>query len=189
MMPDSIPSSVASLEAARSLRAALGQFATGVAIVTACDDLGRRAGVTINSFASVSLDPPLVLWSLAATASSRSVLESAPLHAINVLAANQAWLALRFARPAPDRFAGVAWRYDPAGAITIDGARAHFVSLVRERNPAGDHVLFICEVVRHGRSDGAPLIFHGSRYWTIGSGVDRPDRLAAPAMPELPCPA
>ncbi len=186
-MPASIPSSVASLEAARSLRAALGQFATGVAIVTARDALGRRVGVTINSFTSVSLDPPLVLWSLAATASSRSVLETAPVHAINVLAANQAWLALRFARPAPDRFAGVAWRYDLAGAITIDGAPAHFVCRVRERHPAGDHVLFICEVVRHGRSDGAPLIFHGSHYWTIGTGVDGPDRPVASAVPELSC--
>ena len=150
MMPASIPASVRRSKRARALRAALGQFATGVAIVTARDALGRRAGVTINSFASVSLDPPLVLWSLAATAVEPfGVRERA--RARDQRSRGEPGVRSRCASPDPRPTASPAspGEYDLAGAITIDGAPAHFVCRVRERHPAGDHVLFICEVVRH----------------------------------------
>ena len=160
------------LDDRRALRTTLGQFATGVAIVTARRADGERAGVTINSFASASLAPPLVLWSLAAGAASRPVFEEADHHAINVLAATQDALARRFATPMPDRFAGVAVRKDAFGALAIEGALSLIVCRVRDRRETGDHVLFVCEVVHHQRFEGAPLIFHASRYWEIGEPVD-----------------
>ena len=169
------------LDGARALRASLGQFATGVAIVTARDDDGRCAGVTINSFASASLDPPLVLWSLGAAAATRAVFESARHHAISVLASTQEPLARRFALRFENRFAGVALRAGPFGTLLIDGALAQLVCRVRDRRETGDHVLFVCEVVDHCRSGGAPLVVHASRYSTIEP--------AAEAAPVAPVPA
>lgn len=174
------------LDDARALRASLGQFATGVAIATARDGDGRRAGVTINSFGSVSLAPPLVLWSLAAAASSRPVFEATPQHAINVLAAGQEPLARRFATRLADRFAGVVLREGPFGTLLIDGALAQFVCRVRDRRQLGDHVLFVSEVVHHRRAPGKPLLFHASRYWAIGG---RPIDDAMLAHGEAACPA
>ena len=156
----------------RTLRATLGQFATGVAIVTARSAQGRPVGLTINSFASVSLDPPLVLWSLVSRASSRPIFEAATFHAINVLAAEQGALARRFSAPAVDRFAGVAHRDGPCGAVLIDGALAQFVCRVRDRRETGDHILFVSEVVHHRLAPGEPLIFHASRYWTTGQRLE-----------------
>jgi len=177
------------LDDSRALRAALGQFATGVAIVTARDGEGRRAGLTINSFAPVSLAPPLVLWSLGAAAASRPVFEAARHHAINVLAAAQEPLARRFAMRAADRFAGVAVREGPFDALLLDGALAHFVCLVRERREMGDHALFVSEVVHHCRAPGEPLIFHASAYRTIERPADARGRPFASADREIPCPA
>lgn len=163
---------VAALGEGRALRNALAQFATGVAIVTARDDRGRRAGVTINSFASVSLAPPLVLWSLGATAASRPVFEAADCHAINVLAEGQGTLAQRFAAREADRLAGVPLREGAFGALLVDGALAHFVCRVQERRAIGDHLLFVCEVLDHVYERGAPLVFHGSRYRSLGAFID-----------------
>ena len=172
MTPASLSAPVVAFDARRALRATLGQFATGVAIVTARSAQWRPAGLTINSFASVSLDPPLVLWSLASTASIRPVFETAAFHAISVLGAEQGALARRFSVPDVDRFAGVALRDGPYDAVLIDGARAQLVCRVQERRETGDHVLFVSEVVHHRVDAGEPLIFHASRYWTTGRQLD-----------------
>jgi unspecific monooxygenase len=156
----------------RALRAAFGEFATGVAIATARADDGRLAGVTINSFASVSLDPPLVVWCLATSASSLPVFAGAPHHAINVLASVQLPLAQRFAAHGVDRFAGVAWREGAHGAVLIDGALAYFVCRVRELRETGDHVLIVGDVADFCRYPGEPLVFHGGRYWATGRRLD-----------------
>jgi flavin reductase (DIM6/NTAB) family NADH-FMN oxidoreductase RutF len=169
-----------------ALRAALGQFATGVAIATARDGAGRRAGVTINSFASASLDPPLVLWSLGAAAASRFVFEAASHHAINVLASTQEPLARRFATHGADRFAGIALGEGPFGTVLIDGALAQLVCRVRERRQTGDHFVFVSEIVHHCRSAGEPLVFHASRYWTIRSRVEATPPTTS-IRPEVPC--
>jgi unspecific monooxygenase len=172
MKPASILTSVTALEDRRALRATLGQFATGVAIVTACSAQGSPVGLTINSFASLSLDPPLVLWSLASTSSIRPTFEAAPIHAINILAVEQAALARRFSARDVERFAGLAHRAGPYGAVLIGGALAHLVCRVRDRRKTGDHVLFVSEVVHHRFQAGEPLIFHASRYCTIGPPLD-----------------
>ena len=148
-------------------RAALGMFATGVTIVTARGADGTLVGLTANSFNSVSLSPPLVLWSRARRAGSMPAFRAGSHYAINILAAEQHALAERFASKVGDRFAGVAWREGTAGAPLIEGAAAVFECFNRSRYEEGDHVIFVGEVERCTHRAGAqPLIFHGGRYYT-----------------------
>lgn len=142
-------------------------FATGVTVVTARDADGRLIGLTANSFNSVSLEPPLVLWSLALRAGSMPVFARGSHYAINILAADQVELAERFASKNVDRFAGVAWRPGLAGAPVLEGAAAVFECFNRSQYEEGDHVIFVGEVEHCTRREGAsPLIFHGGRYYT-----------------------
>jgi flavin reductase (DIM6/NTAB) family NADH-FMN oxidoreductase RutF len=152
---------------AADFRRALGMFATGVTIVTARDAGGQRVGLTANSFNSVSLTPPLVLWSLSHQAASVLAFSSGSHYAINVLAAGQRALAERFASRQGDRFAGVALREGIGGAPIIEGAAAVFECFNRSRYEEGDHIIFVGEVERCERRAGAsPLIFHGGHYYT-----------------------
>jgi flavin reductase (DIM6/NTAB) family NADH-FMN oxidoreductase RutF len=148
-------------------RHALGMFATGVTIVTARDASGLRVGLTANSFNSVSLTPPLVLWSLSREACSVPAFSSGSHYAINILAADQRALAERFASRKGDRFAGVALREGAGGAPIIEGAAAVFECFNRSRYEEGDHIIFVGEVERcERRADASPLIFHGGRYYS-----------------------
>ncbi len=152
---------------ALEFRAALGMFATGVTIVTGRDADGTRVGLTANSFNSVSLAPPLVLWSLARQAGSMAAFARGSHYAINILAADQHELALRFSRREPDRFAGVAFEEGAGGAPILAGAAAVFECYNRSRYEEGDHVIFVGEVERCRHREGAqPLLFHGGRYFT-----------------------
>jgi flavin reductase (DIM6/NTAB) family NADH-FMN oxidoreductase RutF len=147
-------------------RAALGMFATGVTIVTARTPDGDCVGLTANSFNSVSLAPPLVLWSLARKAGSMPAFARGSHYAINILAASQRRLAERFASKTIDRFAGVPWREGASGAPLLDGAAAVFECFNRSQYEEGDHVIFVGEVERCSVTEGAtPLIFHGGRYY------------------------
>ena len=152
---------------APDFRAALGMFATGVTIVTARGADGTPVGLTANSFNSVSLAPPLVLWSLARSAGSMPHFERGSHYAINILAADQHALAERFATKAADRFDGVVFREGAGGAPILDGSAAVFECFNRSRYEEGDHVIFVGEVERCARIEGAkPLLFHGGRYFT-----------------------
>jgi flavin reductase (DIM6/NTAB) family NADH-FMN oxidoreductase RutF len=148
-------------------RAALGQFTTGVTIVTAQAADGRLLGLTANSFNSVSLAPPLVLWSLSSQSSSMPGFQEARHYVINVLAADQRLLAERFSRKGVDRFEGVAWRQGFTGAPIIDGAVAVFECRSRSQHAEGDHIIFVGEVAHCSRRVGAaPLVYHGGRFFT-----------------------
>ena len=150
-----------------AFRAALGMFATGVTIVTARGANGALVGLTANSFNSVSLKPPLVLWSLARSAGSMPAFERGSHYAINILAADQHALAERFAAVAADRFRDVAFREGAGGAPVLDGAAAVFECFNRSRYEEGDHVIFVGEVEHcTARAGAQPLIFHGGRYFT-----------------------
>ena len=151
-----------------AFRAALGMFATGVTIVTARDTQGAPVGLTANSFNSVSLSPPLVLWSLARSAASMPAFEQGSHYTINILAAEQHALAERFSsKSVDDRFADLVFRDGAGGAPILDGAVAVFECFNRSRYEEGDHVIFVGEVERCERRPGAqPLIFHGGRYFT-----------------------
>lgn len=142
-------------------------FATGVTIVTACTPTGELVGLTANSFNSVSLSPPLVLWSLAQAASSLAAFTKGSHYAINILAADQKELAERFSSKRADRWADVAYTEGLSGAPLLDGVVASFECFNRSRYEEGDHVIFVGEVERCSHRDGAaPLLFHGGRFYT-----------------------
>ena len=152
---------------ALDFRAALGMFATGVTIVTARAPNGTPVGLTANSFNSVSLSPPLVLWSLARSAASMPAFEQGSHYTINILSAEQHALAARFASKVVDRFNGVLFHEGAGGAPVLDGVAAVFECFNRSRYEEGDHVIFVGEVERCSARPGAqPLIFHGGRYFT-----------------------
>lgn len=150
----------------REFRAALGRFATGVTIVTTLDGDGRPVGLTANSFNSVSLDPPMVLWSLARTSRNLGIFERATHYAINVLASDQRALSDRFARPVENRFAGVDWRAGLGGVPVLDGVTAVFECSHATRVPGGDHIVFLGQVEAFDARDREPLLYHGGRYAT-----------------------
>jgi flavin reductase (DIM6/NTAB) family NADH-FMN oxidoreductase RutF len=142
-------------------------FATGVTIVTARTADGELIGLTANSFNSVSLDPPLVLWSLARAAGSMPALSTGSHYAINILAAEQKDLAERFAGKREGRWSGVAWTEGMGGAPLLTGAAAVFECFNRSRYEEGDHVIFVGEVERcDHRVGAAPLLFHCGRFYT-----------------------
>ncbi|MEU6998149.1 flavin reductase family protein [Nonomuraea sp. NPDC046570] len=163
----------------RSLRDALGQFATGVAVVTTAVPHGERAGVTVNSFTSVSLDPPLVLWCLSRQAPSAPLFLRAGRFAVNVLAAGQDHLSQRFARPAPDKFAGVPTRPSPYGLPILAGSLATFACRTVTTYEAGDHRIFIGEVEHFHREGGEPLVFHSGRYRDLAVAEPVMERIGA----------
>ena len=150
----------------RDFRHALGQFATGVTIVTTMDSQGQPVGMTVSSFNSVSLDPPLVLWSLAHNAASLPVIQNCSHYAIHVLGAEQQALAQRFATRGIDRFAEVAWQPGEHGLPLLDGAAAIFICSNRSQYAEGDHTIFVGEVAQcqHGLNV-VPLLYHGGRMY------------------------
>jgi flavin reductase (DIM6/NTAB) family NADH-FMN oxidoreductase RutF len=151
----------------RDLRRALGCFATGVAVITTRHRDGRPAGLTINSFTSVSLHPPLVLWSLSLAAFSLPAFHDAEHFAVNLLAADQLELSRRFAAPAIDRFAGVGFAEGLGGAPLLDGAVASFECRTENRYDGGDHVIFLGRVERYRYGEAEPLVFARGRFGTL----------------------
>ncbi|WIM93594.1 flavin reductase family protein [Actinoplanes oblitus] len=146
----------------RNLRDALGKFPTGVAVVTTVHD-GLAVGLTINSFTSVSLVPPLVLWCLRRDSRCHAAFATTPRFAVNVLAAGQRELAERFAGPG-DRFRGTASRPGPEGLPLLADVAAYLVCRTHRLIPAGDHVILIGEVLRHGMRPEPSLLFTAGRY-------------------------
>lgn len=152
---------------AQDFRAALGRFATGVTIITTRGPDGVPVGLTISSFNSVSLAPPLVLWSLALRAGSLAVFRDAGHYAIHVLRAEQRGLAERFAVKDIDRFAGLPDRRGLGEVPLLDGCAATFECRSHSCHEAGDHLIFVGEVLQcQAQTDAAPLIFHGGRFYT-----------------------
>lgn len=152
---------------ARDFRSALGAFPTGVCLITTVTPDSRRVGLTANSFSSVSLDPPMVLWSLGRTASSAPVFRDAEYFAINVLAAGDEELSSHFARPGADKCVQYAGRLTEglAGVPVLQGAVATFECHSRHRYYGGDHIIVIGVVERYAYDAGrAPLVFHRGRY-------------------------
>lgn len=148
----------------REMRRALGQYATGVTVVTCRGTDGRRVGMTANSFTSVSLDPPLVLWCPNKNAPSLDDFSSASHFAVNVLAANQHHLSRQFATPTEDKFAGAEVTDGVAGVPVLEGAVASFQCRTVTTYDAGDHVIMLGEVERYDAAGGEPLVFHSGYY-------------------------
>lgn len=148
----------------RDLRNALGQFATGVTVITTLTPEGRRVGVTANSFTSVSMDPPLVLWCPGQHLYSLPHFEQATHFVINVLASDQHALSRQFASAASDKFLGVECTEGVAGVPVLAGTVATFECRTVARHEAGDHVIYIGEVERYSHRAAPPLVFHAGNY-------------------------
>lgn len=152
----------------RRLRTALGRFTTGVTIVTCTDAAGEPVGLTVNSFSSLSLEPPLVLWSLRRESPSAAVFSAARHFAVNVLAESQVGVSRRFAARRADRFAEGEWTRGLHGLPVLAGAAAVFECESASAQVAGDHLLFIGRVLACSDSAVAPLLFQAGHYRTIG---------------------
>jgi flavin reductase (DIM6/NTAB) family NADH-FMN oxidoreductase RutF len=150
-------------------RQALSQFATGVTVITTRLADGSFRGLTASSFNSVSLDPPLVLWSLGAGANSLPVFSGNSHYVINILSAGQQDLAMRFSRRTEtDPFDGIDYELSRTGLPILKGAAAWFECHNRSRYPEGDHVIFVGEVEECDVQPQAGLLFHGGRFGTTG---------------------
>jgi flavin reductase (DIM6/NTAB) family NADH-FMN oxidoreductase RutF len=145
-------------------RFALGRFVTGVAVMTTKSDDGANVGVTVSSFNTLSLDPPLILWSLSLKAPSLAHFRAAKRFGVNILASDQRDLALRFARPARDKFADVRVSEGAHGAPLIHGAVVHLECGVEVRHPGGDHELIIGRILKASVNEKAPLVFGHGRF-------------------------
>ena len=149
---------------AAEFRKALGAFATGVTIITTRAEDGSPLGLTVNSFNSVSLNPPLVLWSLAENSLSLPAFQAAKHWAVHVLAADQDQLSARFARRGADKFSGLELDAGVGGIPLLRGCSARFQCSTAFQYQGGDHVIFVGNVLAFDRSDEAPLVFHSGRY-------------------------
>jgi flavin reductase (DIM6/NTAB) family NADH-FMN oxidoreductase RutF len=165
----------------RELRHALGRFATGVAIVTTIAPDGKREGVTANSFGALSLDPPLVLWSLSREAMSLQSFKVSPYFAVNVLAAHQRDLSNRFARPASDKFEGIDCPPCLGGCPTIPGCLALFECRLERTVEGGDHVVLIGRIERFSWRHGDPLVFSCGHYCLTATLPEHPRADIAPS--------
>jgi 3-hydroxy-9,10-secoandrosta-1,3,5(10)-triene-9,17-dione monooxygenase reductase component len=149
---------------AKAFRAALGSYATGVTIITTCKPDGSYVGLTANSFNSVSLDPPLVLWSLSLYSSQIAVFQECSHYAINVLSFEQLELSKRFAISGIDKFAGLSVDIGVSGVPLLPRSAAWFECRNETRHSGGDHVIFVGLVERFSRTDLEPLGFLAGKY-------------------------
>jgi flavin reductase (DIM6/NTAB) family NADH-FMN oxidoreductase RutF len=160
----------------REFRRSLGQFASGVTVVTTRDAEGQPQGLTASSFCSVSLEPPLVLVCIDNRIEARRAVQEAGHFAVSVLAESQESVSRQFATGGPEKFNGVELLPGTTGAPLVSGALAHIECRLVAAHPAGDHTIFVGEVERLSSAPGRPLLYHGSAY----------HRLPDPAEPSAP---
>lgn len=149
----------------RTFRDTLSLFVTGVTVITTRDETGAPVGITANSFNSVSLEPPLVLWSVGLNALSLSAFSNAKAFAVHILREDQAELSQRFAKSGADKFEGLAIESGLHDLPILPDCAARLECLPYAKHEAGDHTLFIAEVQRLASDpDAMPLVYHGGRY-------------------------
>lgn len=152
-------------EDARTLRDALGCFATGITVISALSASGEPAGLTANSFTSVSLDPPLLLVCIAKTSTALKTIEAVEHFAVNVLCSDQQAISMAFARPMEDRFSEVDWTVGHHGTPILSGALANFECARHDLFDGGDHIILIGRVERATYdTHGDPLLYYRGLY-------------------------
>ncbi len=152
--------------AQRQLRDAFGRFATGVTVITALLPDGRRTGLTVNSFTSLSLEPAMILWNLRAGSLSEPAFAKSRAFAVNVLSTGQQEISQRFCRPADDKFVGLGFTEGVDGVPVLDGVLAAFECRVEDTVTSGDHRIVIGRVLAAHYGEGQPLIYSQGRYCT-----------------------
>ena len=155
----------------RDLRNALGSYGTGVTVVTSGNLKSRLVGVTANSFTSVSLDPPIVLWSLVSTSPSLEVFDQSGRFVINVLALHQIDLSKQFSKTLADKFAGVEYQEGLDGLPIIQNCVATFECKTIQRTVVGDHVLFLGQVENYVYESKTPLLFCQGNYVQVAEAL------------------
>lgn len=168
----------------QDFRAALGTFTTGVTIITTRAADGEAVGITANSFNSVSLNPPLVLWSLAKNAKSLEAFTNSKHWNVHVLSAAQEELSGRFARQGEDKFGGLELDEGVSKAPLIPDCTARFQCRTAFSYEGGDHIIFVGEVLAFDRSDRPPLVYQGGQYALTARKPREEVRLASPPPPE-----
>jgi flavin reductase (DIM6/NTAB) family NADH-FMN oxidoreductase RutF len=167
------PGEVARAVESRTLRDCLGCFATGVAVITAVDIAGRPAGLTVNSFAAVSLDPALILWSLRRDSRILPVFQASPGFIVNVLSAGQTALSAHFAGAKGHSWADVSYETGLYGIPRLSGVHAALECEKHARHDGGDHVIFVGRAVALTvNSQARPLVFYRGRYREIAAWED-----------------
>lgn len=159
----------------RAFRTALGRFPTGIAVVTTRGVDAAPVGITVNSFNSVSLDPPLVLWSLQRDSTSLDDFRQSGRYAVNILSSDQAALSQRFASQVANKFDGVDWAWNDTGMPLIGGAIASFDCRIEAFVDGGDHLILLGAVTAFAAHAGQPLIYCGGDYARL-SPPDLSDR-------------
>lgn len=154
---------------AKELRNALGQFATGVTVISTCSATGSLVGVTANSFAALSLAPPLVTWALRLNSASLPAFDANPRFVVTILAQDQVELSRKFAKHDEHKFENVAYAFNEHGLPMLHGAAAWFECKVVARHEHGDHCLYVAEVERFAQAESEPLVFHSGAYHALGS--------------------
>lgn len=152
----------------RTLRETLGLFVTGVTIITTQTEEGEMIGITANSFNSVSLDPPLVLWSVACNSRSLQGFENARYFAVHILRDDQVDLSQRFAVRSADKFQGIKVNRGLGDVPLLPECAARLECSLYGRHPAGDHIIFVARVERMQSDRSArPLVYHGGSYASL----------------------
>ena len=151
----------------RALRQTLGRFATGITVISARTDAGEEVAITANSFTSVSLDPPLVLWSVARDALSVSVFQRASHFVVHILSEQQREISQHFARRQADKLTAVAHSRDLDGGLVLPGSLARLTCEPHQCIEAGDHSVFIARVVSLTHTDDRPLLYFGGSYQSL----------------------
>ncbi len=153
----------------KALRNCLGQMATGITVIATRGANDALVGLTANSFSALSLDPPLIIWSLRLVSPSLAVFQSQPRFVVNVLAEAQTEVSRQFASSLPNKFDNAAYALNEHGLPLLHSASAWFECRTVSQQTAGDHCLFIAEVERFSQSDAAPLLYHSGAYFGLGS--------------------
>lgn len=149
----------------RELRDALGQFATGICVITTNPEGQKPFGMTVNSFAAVSLDPPLVLWSIQKNSECMNAFESATQYAVNILEHDQADTSNRYAKKGSHDLVEGEYRQGRSGCVVLKDCLTSFECDIEARIDGGDHIILLGRVQEMSRKpDGKPLIFFGGKY-------------------------
>jgi flavin reductase (DIM6/NTAB) family NADH-FMN oxidoreductase RutF len=154
----------------RSFRDTLGQYATGVTIMTTLTQVGEPIGMTVNSFSSLSLDPPLILWSIAKTATGFGNFQLGEAFAVNLMSHDQEKLAMGMAKSSGDKFLGVNYLRGLGGVPLLTDCVAHLECLTDARYPGGDHEIIIGRVRRIFNIGRPPLLFHRGKFQIFPAG-------------------
>lgn len=154
-----------------AFREVLGHIPTGVTVVTTLGDSDAPVGLAANSFASVSLDPPLIVWSIGLQSPSLGAFRRHAFFAINIMCDQSKDLALNFARPSKDKFAGIGWRPGLGGIPVLNSAAAVIQCRTETRIPGGDHEIYLGHVLDFHKTDKSPLVFHKGKFATLGDRI------------------